>query len=256
MATNQGAMGQINSYLICATPRTGSTLLCSLLKSTAVAGYPESYFREPDELSWADRWEIPRSPDGVIDFAGYLRATRDAGSTDNKVFAARIMWGGMDYVVDKLGVLHPELAGADLDLLHRAFGDTRFVYLQRENVLAQAVSWFRAEQTGVWHETGQSKSDSGEQAAQFDFDGINELVHVIGEHNKAWRRWFTTIGIQPYPVRYEDLDSDPIGTTLDILDFLNLDLPSNRTINARNIRLADELSAQWMDQYRVAAFES
>src|SRR5215207_8545306 len=32
------------SYLVCATPRSGSTLLCEALKSTGVAGVPAEYF--------------------------------------------------------------------------------------------------------------------------------------------------------------------------------------------------------------------
>src|SRR4028118_2171875 len=43
------------SYVLCGTPRTGSTLLCSLLYSTGVLGRPESYFREPEEAAWAAR---------------------------------------------------------------------------------------------------------------------------------------------------------------------------------------------------------
>ena len=59
-------MGRFDSCLICATPRTGSTLLCGLLASTKVAGHPESYFREPDEQLWAARWGIARSSDGAF----------------------------------------------------------------------------------------------------------------------------------------------------------------------------------------------
>jgi LPS sulfotransferase NodH len=44
------------SYFVCATPRTGSSLLLGLLESTGVAGRPQAYFREPDEPLWADRW--------------------------------------------------------------------------------------------------------------------------------------------------------------------------------------------------------
>src|SRR4051794_11021098 len=33
-------------YLVCATPRSGSTLLCELLTSTGVAGRPAEYFEE------------------------------------------------------------------------------------------------------------------------------------------------------------------------------------------------------------------
>jgi len=32
----------VRSYVVCATPRSGSTLLCELLKSTGVAGHPVS----------------------------------------------------------------------------------------------------------------------------------------------------------------------------------------------------------------------
>src|ERR1700730_11249617 len=31
-------------YFVCATQRSGSTLLCELLKNTHLAGYPEEYF--------------------------------------------------------------------------------------------------------------------------------------------------------------------------------------------------------------------
>jgi trehalose 2-sulfotransferase len=51
----------------------------------------------------------------------------------------------MGEVIDNLATLHPGLAGADAGLLNRAFGHTRFVYLRRGDVLAQAVSWLRAE---------------------------------------------------------------------------------------------------------------
>ena len=139
-------MGRTDSYLICATPRTGSTLLCGLLASAEVAGRPESYFRQPDEQMWAARWDIVRSSDGVFEYSEFVRAALAAGRTENGVFAARIMWGTLDYMVDKLGAVYPAITGGDIDLLNRAFGHTRFVYLQRDDVLAQAVSWHRAEQ--------------------------------------------------------------------------------------------------------------
>ena len=33
-----------SSYIVCATQRSGSTLLCEILKNTYLAGYPEEYF--------------------------------------------------------------------------------------------------------------------------------------------------------------------------------------------------------------------
>jgi hypothetical protein len=45
--------GRVDSYFVCGTPRTGSSLLLGLLESTGVAGHPQAYFREPDEPAWA-----------------------------------------------------------------------------------------------------------------------------------------------------------------------------------------------------------
>ena len=245
-------MGNIDSYLICSTPRTGSTLLCGLMASTTVAGRPESYFRQPDEELWANRWDIVRSSDGVFEYAEFVRAALAAGRTENGVFAARIMWGTMDYLVDRLDTVCPAPAGGgDLGLLNLVFGHTRFVYLHREDVLAQAVSWHRAEQTGVWRQTDQEEPKQPEQEPDFDFDQICKFVQMIGEHNSAWRTWFSSVGVQPHMVRYEDLDAEPVGVAREVLDFLGLRLPPGRLIKTRHRRLADELNTQWIERYRA-----
>lgn len=244
-------MEHIDSYLICSTPRTGSTLLCGLMASTTVAGQPESYFRQPDEQMWAARWDIVSSSGGVFEYSEFVRAALAAGRTANGVFAARIMWGTMDHLVDRLRTVCPAPADRDLDMLNLAFGHTRFVYLHREDVLAQAVSWHRAEQTNVWHQTRQEESKQPEQEPSFDFDQIYKFAQMIGEHNSAWRTWFSSVGVQPHIVRYEDLDAEPVGAALEVLDFLGLKLPSGCLVKAGHRRLADELNAQWIDRYRA-----
>jgi len=53
------------AYLVCSTPRSGSTLLCELLKSTGVAGRPDEYF---EDLQATGRPHQPRQYfDGVDD---------------------------------------------------------------------------------------------------------------------------------------------------------------------------------------------
>jgi LPS sulfotransferase NodH len=141
--------GPVGSYFVCGTPRSGSSLLLGLLESTGVAGRPQAYFREPDEPLWADRWQVPRSAGGGFDYPDYVRAALAAGRTGNGVFGAKLMWGTLDELVVKLGRVFPDLAGDDAGLLERAFGRTGFVFLRRADVVAQAVSWLRAEQTGT-----------------------------------------------------------------------------------------------------------
>jgi LPS sulfotransferase NodH len=73
--------GRIDSYLICATPRTGSSLLCGLLDSAGVAGHPESWFRRQDERAFAARWGIANPADGTFGYPDYFRAAVAAGSS-------------------------------------------------------------------------------------------------------------------------------------------------------------------------------
>nr|MDQ3603369.1 Stf0 sulfotransferase family protein [Actinomycetota bacterium] len=44
MGVRYGLNGPALSYLICATPRSGSTLLCAALDDTGIAGHPEEHF--------------------------------------------------------------------------------------------------------------------------------------------------------------------------------------------------------------------
>jgi trehalose 2-sulfotransferase len=238
----------VTAYLLCGTPRTGSTLLCGLLQSTNVAGRPESYFRVLDEQTWANRWRLLRRPDGTFNHHDYVRAAIATGTTPNGVFGARVMWGTLDEIVIKLSSVYPELAGADLQLLMRAFGRTRFVYLWRTDVLAQAVSWARAEQTQFWQD-GDERFQAHQP--QFDFEQIRTLVQTIAEHNTAWRNWFARFRVQPHVVQYEELIADPAGVTRRILNFLGLTMPPNLVITPGTRRQADDLNADWIARYRA-----
>lgn len=240
-----------DSYFICGTPRTGSTLLCKLLDSSGVAGHPESFFRREGMKSYTQEWRIPLSTDDSFNYADYVRAAIASGSTENGIFAVRVMYGTLAEMVDGLGDIYPELAGKDLDLLHRAFGRMRFVYLRRENVVRQAVSWLRAEQTNVWHKTINLNEQEPAEEPHFDLFQLDELIHKIEAHNTAWQAWFAKFGIQPYSITYEQLDGDPLGVARSLLDFLGLEIPPGRKLLIENKRLADEISSQWVERYRA-----
>jgi trehalose 2-sulfotransferase len=246
----------IDSYLICGTPRTGSTLLCGLLASTGVAGYPESYFRKQGQMDYAAQWAIPRSPDGGFRYADYVRAALAAGRTDNGVFAARIMWETLEEVVGELRTISPRSLSGSVSLLERAFGRVRYIYLRRDDIVAQAVSLLRAEQTNVWHDPVQATRPDPDRDAQFDFDQIHQRVLLIYQHNAAWQEWFSSAEIEPFAVLYEELAIDPAGITHSILDYLDLEPPSGRELVVQYRRLADELSAQWVARYQAELLRS
>jgi len=246
-----------DTYFICATPRTGSSLLLGLLDSTGVAGHPQAYFRSPDEVAWSVRWGIAHTAQHVLDYGDFVRAALAAGRTGNGVFGAKLMWGTHAELTTRLARLHPDLTGDELGLLEREFGTRiRFVQLRRDDVLAQAVSWLRAEQTGVWFIGGKVEIGGGRAAPAggrpaYDRDAITRIVRTIEEHNAGWEGWFEDYGIEPYRIRYEDLSADPSAVTLRVLDHLGLALPAGRHVTPSHQRQADRLNEEWADRYRL-----
>ncbi|MEP6853017.1 MAG: Stf0 family sulfotransferase [bacterium] len=237
-----------DAYLLCATPRSGSTLLCGLLRSTGVAGRPESYFRLPDEQSWVSRWKLARNSAGRIVYRDFVQAAVAEGSTDNGVFGARVMRETMDELVANLRAVHPDVRGTDVKQLTRAFGRTRFLHLWRENALAQAVSWARAEQTHVWHPG--DPTPSLRHQPHFDYEQLHGFVQKINDDNAAWQAWFAASDVRPHRVRYEELVADMAGVTRGVLGFLSLALAEDQTISPRDQRQADELNDEWIARYR------
>jgi LPS sulfotransferase NodH len=193
------SLGPFGSYLICGTPRAGSALLRGLLAATGVAGKPESYFRSQDERSYAENLGIQVGRDGPLDYLAYVRAVVAAGSTANGLFGGRVMWGTMGEVVGKLRAAYPHPLGPDVELLERVLGRTHFVHLRRDDVVVQAVSWARAEQTGYWQDGQNSRV-----RPRFDFNAVDGSVTTVNEHNGAWLEWFDASGVVPVGVVYEE----------------------------------------------------
>jgi trehalose 2-sulfotransferase len=230
------------SYLLCGTPRTGSTLLCSLLSSTGVAGQPESYFREPDHRVWASRFGLGATEEGETDYLDFVRGAVRAGSTSNGVFAARIMWGTMHLLVE--GLRRHIGNHRDVDVLEGALGPLRFVHLQRLDVVAQAVSWARAEQTGFWQH-----GDRSGATAELDLDQVERLVATIHEQNEAWRAWFASQAVEPLRLTYESLVSSPVGAVSRVLDLVGTAPPVGWAPVSSPERQADSLNAEWVRRY-------
>ena len=179
------------SYLVCATPRSGSTLVCHALEETGVAGCPEEYFealrhsgrpRRPEEYFLGiDDQSIrdhlgersvgsdppPRSPLwSRAAYDRYLDWVFESGTTANGVFGAKLMWGYFGEFVSLLRNI-PRYRDIPLaELLPTVFPDLTFVRVVRANKVRQAVSLWKAVQTATWRE-----DHAGAEAASVEGDG-------------------------------------------------------------------------------------
>src|SRR3954451_18458419 len=109
------------TYLVCATERSGSTLLCESLAATGIAGSPAEYFETLRETG------LPRQPRGYLSFlrdpsrGGRLPAVAVDGAgrdTSGEALLGRARQEG----TTATGVCGGKMMGASLDASPGRFG--------------------------------------------------------------------------------------------------------------------------------------
>ena len=260
------------SYLVCATPRSGSTLLCELLEQTGVAGHPEEYFealrhsgvpRRPHEYfdrerhaNIIERLAFREMPDGVVrtpsplwdpdDYGRYLDWALERGTTPNGVFGAKLMWGYLGDFATLLRTIDG-MAGLPVpELLAHAFPRLRYIQITREDKVRQAVSLWKAVQTQAWR---QENGDSARPVAKpvFSFRAINYLVRLLTAHDASWDAYFLGLGQPPLKLTYEELAADQGPVVRRVLEHLGITVPDPLSLPAPRLSVqADDLSEDWI----------
>lgn len=269
------------SYLVCATPRSGSTLVCKALRDTGVAGRPEEYFealrstgrpRRPQEYfagvedqSILDQLGDPPSEAQApppawsrTAYDRYLDWAMEAGTTPNGVFGAKLMW---QYLGDFVGLLRgvPEYRSVPLaELLPAAFPNLTYVRVLRANKIRQAVSLWKAVQTASWSDGGNSGEDDPPYRAfleehrpqlRFHYRAISHLLEQIIEAEASWDAFFEHAGVRPVLVLYENFAADYQRSTLNILERLELEVPDDFEVEPRMRRQSDGINDDWARRF-------
>ena len=277
------------SYLICATPRSGSTLLCAALDDTGIAGHPEEHFevlletgrpRQPrdyfqrsnDPEVWAllddpefedvlgeyggKYSEHPSSRDPSWrppDFETLVEEALKKGTTENGVLGTKIMWAYLrDFV--RLARRTPGLRRVDpCDVPASVLPNLRrFVWIHRRDTTRQAVSLWKALQSQQWRRD--SDEELSGRGLRFSFAAVNHLKLRIDEHNAAWQDFFEECGVEPMEVVYEELVEDYEGTVLWLLAGIGVSIPENFGVTEPKMRRqADDLSEEWVRLYNERA---
>jgi LPS sulfotransferase NodH len=278
------------SYLVCATPRSGSTLVCHALEETGVAGKPEEYFealrhsgrpRRPEEyfLGVEDQSirdhlgersmgaeAQPRSPLwSRAAYDRYLQWAFEAGTTENGMFGAKLMWGYLGEFVSLLRNI-PEYRDVPLaELLPTVFPKLTFVRVVRANKVRQAVSLWKAVQTATWREdqvsakigsveedgtpTHRSFIEEHRPQLRFHYRAIDHLLEQLLVEEASWDAFFEHAGIEPVLVLYENFAADYETSTLHLLERLGVSPPRGFEFEPRMKRQSDRVNDDWTRRY-------
>ncbi|WP_124709494.1 trehalose 2-sulfotransferase [Gordonia insulae] len=258
-------MSDVSNYLVCASQRSGSTLLVESLAASGVAGKPQEFFQyftassqAPQPREWFAGVHDPEildllAPidDGIVDTRGseeWKADILDQGRSPNGVWGGKLMWNQTPLLIARSRVASGSLRTAIRSIFDGV--DPVYIHVYREDVVPQAVSMWRAVQTRVWRDEAGVHS-SGEDGAVYHAGGIAHLAGILLEQDRNWRRWFAAESIEPVEVGFGDLVRNPTDTTARVLSAIGQDPdlapppPLKPQSNAR--------SKEWADHYRIDA---
>jgi LPS sulfotransferase NodH len=264
------------SYLVCATQRSGSTLLCELLRATDVAGGPDEYFEglretglarqprqyfeDPSVQDIAERLTptLPGRPEQPGDFEPWFRYVLQRGSTLNGVFGAKMMWNYLDDFKLRMAEL-PGLGDLSFnERLEAVFPRLKIIFMRRRDKVAQAVSLWKAIQTQQWRTESESDSEQVETDetpdAQYDYRAIEHLLNELHRWDARWEDWFHATGREPIRVFYDEFTVSRAATIGRVLDALGIDPPAPQGKKPMR-RQADDRSKDWVARFRTDSEE-
>jgi trehalose 2-sulfotransferase len=187
---------------LCSNQRTGSFLLCRALTHHGL-GVPHEYFNTAHIGLLGPRFGLGELSDGN-------RASSDAGlrgayidrllahRTVSGVFAAKVQWWEYERYLDNAEG-------------HALLNGGHFIFLFREDMLAQAISFHVAMETGRWGLDGRVTSNASPAPRFFDAGLLEARLNQMADADKSWRLFFAKNGLSPLMLSYEQTSADLPG---------------------------------------------
>jgi len=185
--------------VVAATPRCGSTLLCATMYKTRRLGRPDEYFNEANTQIL--------HPGACASVTSQIAFANMDGRTDNGVVGIKFM----PYQFDRFR------READIT---RVFPDARWVFVRRDDILAQAISYALAIQTGAWTWSGDPPS-----AVKYSEEEITGRIFEIVRGEDDWIDFFRKNNIRPLCLYYDAISKSPTRAARRVADFMNVEWP-------------------------------
>ena len=231
------------SYAIISGPRSGSTFLCNLLESTGLAGFPVENFRDHAAI-------LARHCN--FDYIRYMQILMTHKTTSNGVFGTKI-----------ISHFLPTYRRKDLNIdnfLNKYF--SKYIYLIREDKVAQAVSIFIAQKTETYHIFNKSQEQEYNKKVKeialetIDLEEINKRYNFVCQQDKYLEKFCRDNQIDPFVIKYEELVNKPQQYISDILTYLGInnqkiDLNIQTNIKKTKSSLSDKIIQKFQETYHI-----
>jgi len=216
--------GKIKSnVIICFNARTGSNLLCKMMEDNGMMGQPAEYFLDTVIAPLMHRF-------GAKNLKKYVYGLQHHRTSPNGIFSFKIQY--------------PQYLQSFGDKpFEKYFKKIKYIRLRRRDVLAQAVSFAKANMTGEWVSLGKNIPDKYKIRW---YDSLNEEIiktsyNRIYQMNKGWDEYFNCKDVEVLTLNYEKFTANPGNTLGQVFNYLEIEQPNGFTIKETHLkRQADE----------------
>jgi LPS sulfotransferase NodH len=216
---------------IAITPRSGSTVFCSCLESIGLSGQIGEVLNPRGPRAW---FQERLGEVAVVDL---VRATAQL-SPDGKL------------AIFKTSALDFRAAIAeDSEILSLLKGP--FLFIDREDKIAQGISLYRAKASGFWHQPrGGEQVKKACETPAYAFNAIYREVEFCKKEAAFWNDFFSRNGLSVVRVLYEDFVEEPEKTVLRALKELEIEFDMDAGIIQGFNKLSDPvITARWRSKF-------
>jgi LPS sulfotransferase NodH len=211
--------GIARTAIMAATFRSGSSYIGKILGRNGLKGIDQERFNTiadaPDPAVYCDRV-----------------AERFAG----RVFPVKLMWPHRCALARALDL--PRERSGDFAA---SFPGATWIHVTRRDTFRQAISLWRAKQSGRWH----VKDQSAEPPIDYDFAAIDRAARAIALQDRLWNDFFACAAITPLRLVYEDVVADS-GCLAPVLAAFGFPLVETQVTLRKQ---ADDTSERHLDRY-------
>jgi len=188
--------------VICATHRSGSTMVCDDLTGSGVLGRANEHF-----VNWA-RHDV--SEDYGERLAGILKR----GTTPNGIFAVKVMADQVRMVDARLrGIVAADSGAGAFPHFIGWCHDATWVYVVRRDSVRQAISNLAARKTGIFHRIrtragfvpGRARRFPRALGSDLPYADLLAEIDQVTRANLFWRSFFERNRIEPIELVYEEI---------------------------------------------------
>jgi len=217
-------------YFIAMTARSGSTMLCSLIKKMGHLGIPDEY------LNPRGPFQFHHSKYGGETFEEYLK------NIFNQMLAGSDMFGIKTAFLD----FFPAASQFNEEIVNFS----KFIYLTRMNIYSQAVSLWSATTTQLWHSGDGARSKIS--LSDYNYSDILLCLTQLLTERVKWETYFALKGIVPLRITYEDLCVNQESVLRSVVNFLGVQISKEQIcgVKAETTVLSTDVQREIVDKFK------